>query len=675
MALIQAIPPTYRRDIDGLRALAVLVVVGFHAWPAGLPGGFVGVDVFFVISGFLITQIIVAQLNSGGFGLARFYLCRARRILPAYVLVVVVVSALALVVLLPAALQKFGLTLAASGLFLVNHYFVIQNGYFFPSAHEHLLLHQWSLAIEEQFYLLWPLALVGLWKLPGRRQGPVLAAVLLSSLALAQGLIVVGQPSLAFFLLPSRAWELLLGAALALGWAGRPATRLASEAGGVAGLALIVISAALFSDLTAFPGLWALLPCVGAAMVIWSGLGQVAPLATALLRTRAAVGVGLISYSLYLWHWPLLALGRIVAQRPLETPETLVLLALSLLLAAATWALVELPWRAGSKELAPRPRHAVLAGSALAALVMAGGATAAARGFPARTPPAALAQLDGLADMNPRQDDCFVPRGVAGAPAPGRCISGPADGQRYDVLLWGDSHADALAPGVSAWADGRGLRLRQASKGACPPLLDVRVRDEQRGRDRTCERFNRAMIDELAAHPEVRLVVLSARWPAYLDARPRYYLDPISLRLLDHAAADRPISLDRALGRTLDAIAAAAPAARVIILGPVPELPFILPQCLAQAGHLGRSDLSCRIVSAQTPLARAAEADAVIAAVVANRPFAAAVFPTRVLCDSAVCRTTDREGALYFDSNHLSASAARRWAPAWLDVAAPRPAP
>ncbi|MGH6998542.1 MAG: SGNH hydrolase domain-containing protein, partial [Phenylobacterium sp.] len=195
------------------------------------------------------------------------------------------------------------------------------------------------------------------------------------------------------------------------------------------------------------------------------------------------------------------------------------------------------------------------------------------------------------------------------------------------------------------------------------------VADAQRGRDDTCPDFNQAMIDELGARSGVKLVVLSARWPAYMNAQPKYYLNPISLRLLDAATDGRSIPMDHALVRTLDAIARAAPGVRVVVIGPVPELPFVLPHCLAEAGHLRRSDRGCRAVPSATPLARAAGAEAAIGAAIRTRPFATAAFPTAALCTSAVCRTMDGEAQLYFDSHHLSASAARRLAPAWLDAA------
>lgn len=655
----------YRPDIDGLRAIAVMVIVAFHGWPAVVRGGYVGVDVFFVISGFLITRILAEAQEAGRVSFARFYLRRARRILPAYLVVTLVTALAAAVVLLPEQLANFGATLAASGLFITNLYFTLDNGYFLPAAHDHLLLHLWSLAVEEQFYLLWPLVFVLLSRCGARVRMAGICILAVGSLALAQWWIASNQSSLSFFLLPTRAWELLLGAALALGLFRRPTRKASGEVAAWSGLALIAGATFGFSDITPFPGVAALIPCAGAALVIWGGLGPTTTTA-AILGWRPLVAVGLVSYSLYLWHWPLLTLPRLLLQRPLGDLETVLMIALAVALACLSWRFIERPWR---EQGGPGPRKvlAVAVGASLA-IVGTGVALFAAKGLPGRLPPAALAYLDAVEDMNPRQDDCFVPRGEAARPDLARCTTGkgpPSAAGEYDVLLWGDSHSDAYAPGVAAWAEAQGLRVRQLHKGACPPLLDAQVRN-WRGDDPTCPDFNRWVMTEIRRHPEVRLIVVAARWPVYLDARPRYHMTPVASRMQDLRTGQRIVDLEPVFTRTLDAIHASAPQAEVLVIGPHPDLPFVLPECLAQAKRFEGLGLRCHGVMSDVPLARLAPSEAQMRRAIAGRPFVRAIFPAAQTCGQGWCEAVRGDMLLYFDHNHISATAARALLPKWL---------
>ncbi|HEY0437933.1 MAG TPA: acyltransferase family protein [Phenylobacterium sp.] len=661
----------HRRDIDGLRAVAVLAIVAYHAFPAWVPGGFIGVDVFFVISGFLITRILAGERDEGRFSFTRFYLRRARRIVPAYVAVTLAVSLIAAWVMLPLWLLRYGGSLIASSLFLTNMWFTQGFGYFWPGAQQNPLLHLWSMGVEEQFYLIWPLLFAALSWAPLRRARPWLVVGLLAvSLAAAQALTVSNEAVWSFFLFPTRAWEFLAGGVLALGLAPPLRHALAANAAVVAGLALILASVLLISDATPFPGLAAVPPCLGAALILWAGQSAPTRAGTILLTSRPMVGAGLISYSLYLWHWPLLVLARIYAQGPLAPAAVMIVVAVSFGLAILSWRFVEEPFR--RPRTPARKRDLALALSPLLLLLGLGALFLITRGLPMRLSPAAR-QAAAFADWNPARDRCFANAG----PVPSGCRFGAAaDAKDYDVLVWGDSHADAVTPGVIAWAQARGWSVREATRGGCPPLIDVLTVAPKRGPLPGCRASGPVLLREIADNPKLRLIVLPARWPMY--AQPHVVYDPDSppIRLQDaRSPAARPYPLNQALDRTLDAIAATGTHARVVIVGPVPELTFNPPDCIAQARHLGRKEWSCWDAPARLPLVRARKAEAEIALALRRHPDVGVAWPTRRLCTDTSCIAVIGRKLIYADDDHLSATGARMLVPAWLDGALSPPAP
>jgi len=653
----------YRPDIDGLRAVAIAAVVAFHAAPALVPGGYVGVDVFFVISGFLITRIIAGQRDAGRFRFVDFYRRRARRILPAYFTVTAVVAVAAAIILLPRDLKMFGGALGASSLFLANLWFGHGFGYFQPASREGPLLHLWSLAVEEQFYLVWPLLIAGLSLRRIRRFRPGLMLLLAAaSLGFAAWLVGRGAVSEAFYYLPGRAWEFLCGGLLAVGLCKPPRSGLAANGSAIAGVLMIAASLVLLNSETPFPGLAALAPCIGAALVIWSGQGA-APMASAWLRSPPMVGLGRVSYSLYLWHWPILVLARQVVQQPLAPWLTLALMLVALGLAILTWRFIEQPWR----ESRPRWSHLGLAIAAAALLFAVGLAELLSNGFPGRISNGVVLEET---DINPMRASCLLwgPAPRALAPPPD-CIAGTAKGAGT-VLVWGDSHADAIAPGVLAWARAHGLQLRQATRAGCAPLLDTRVVTSGQGDDPACARFNTAVLRTIATEPNIRLVVLSARWPLYLNALPRMaYYDP-AMHIEDASGPrGRVYPLGAALDHTLDAIAASGSKARIVVVGAVPELPFSVPACVAQAKRFRLDEKRCEQAPSTDTLARADLADRQIEAALAARSAVGSIFPARQLCTASACTTVMGGDMLYYDADHLSASGARKLLPGWLDKA------
>ena len=344
---------TYRREIDGLRAIAVLPVLLFHANLGFFSGGFVGVDVFFVISGYLITSIIISEAKTGQFSFISFYERRARRILPVLFLVMLVTTGLACVWMMPDELKNYGQSLLATTLVSNNILLSITSGYWDLASEFKPLLHTWSLGVEEQYYLIFPFLFILLWNKFRDKILLVLIAMFAASLALSQSAIT-SAPSLTFFLLPTRAWELALGAITAVYMTKAPYSTDPSHKKQILsgfGLMLIAASVVVFTEQTPTPGLYALIPTIGSVLVILFAVkGTVV---NKLLASRWLVGVGLISYSLYLWHQPLFAFARIYSQTPPPAWVYTSLLILTFVLSFLSWKLVERPARQKSLVGAP----------------------------------------------------------------------------------------------------------------------------------------------------------------------------------------------------------------------------------------------------------------------------------------------------------------------------------
>lgn len=335
----------YRADIDGLRSVAVLPVVLYHAGFHGLSGGFVGVDVFFVISGFLITTIIAGEIAQGRFSLVRFYEKRARRILPALTVVVLSCFAVGWFVLLPEEFRDLGQSALATALFLSNAYFNMTLDYFGQSAEFAPLLHTWSLAVEEQFYLFFPPLLMLLALRPSWRLSWVVAVLSVLSFVAAVVMLPM-QPDWVFYQIFFRAWELGAGALLALTAFAPPTRRATRELLGCVGLAGILLPVTLYDATTSFPGAAAVPPVLGATLLIWIGAKGGGSTVNRLLGWQPLVWIGLISYSLYLWHWPILAYMRITlgtAVLPLGLSVAAVVA--SIVMAWLSWRFVERPFR------------------------------------------------------------------------------------------------------------------------------------------------------------------------------------------------------------------------------------------------------------------------------------------------------------------------------------------
>jgi peptidoglycan/LPS O-acetylase OafA/YrhL len=603
----------YRADIDGLRGIAILPVVFFHAhvWP--FTGGFVGVDVFFVISGFLITGIIVGEIDAGRFSLAHFYERRVRRLFPALFTVMLFCFVPAYLLLMPDELADFGLSVVATTLFVSNILFYRQAGYFTAPAEQKPLLHTWSLAVEEQFYILFPLFLLLVARLLGRRWIPALLPAAIGSLALSAWTVTIARDA-TFFLAPTRAWELMLGALLAVGAVPETRSRWLREAAALTGLGLIAYSAVGFGEDTLFPGPSALLPCVGTAMLIRTGG---ATLVGRLLATGPVVFTGLISYSLYLWHWPLLVFARSAAVRDLTGLETGVVIAASVVVAALSWRLIELPFR-GRRPLLGRESLFGAAAAAMSASIVLGAAGHLDGGWPGRLPAEVLAYASATLDRNPDEPDCLgiPPAQVASGSL---CGLGPeADVPAFAV--WGDSHADALQPALAAVADEHGLPGWFASYPGCPPLLghhDPNIRG--------CRPFNEAMLAVITDRG-ITSVLLIARWS--------HYEPELVARLMPDTVA---ALVERGV--------------RVGIVRQVPELPHTGPNSMARLALLHGS-AEALIGTRAAHLRQQRPYDEVFDRLAGSHG-ALLIDPAEILCDDARCRSLEDGRPLYRDNNHL----------------------
>jgi peptidoglycan/LPS O-acetylase OafA/YrhL len=505
---------SYRPDIDGLRAVAVLLVVFSHLLKTHLRGGYVGVDVFFVISGYLIGAGILADLRAGSFSLFDFYERRVRRIFPALFVMLLGTSLLAYVLLLPTETLGFARSLLATLFSVSNIWFWKESGYFDAGGASKPLRHTWSLGVEEQFYVFFPLFLLAIHRWCPRALKTILWGSVFVSLCAASCFIFRFGETTAFYWAPLRAWELLLGTIASQGYLPRGKTPLQREAISVAGLLLILLPGVFYSSYTRFPGLAALPPVLGAVLLMQAG--ETGSFVSSALSWRPVVFIGLISYSLYLWHWPLkVFLESSFLLRSVNHGETigkLFVFAGSLLLAILSWRFIETPFRRGLR----RPNRKWLsvyglAGSA--AIVAAGMGMITTRGWSGRFREDVLRMDQYSAPaFRPewREGQCFlsVPSSAAGLDSfanfdQATCLR--ADDSRGNYLLYGDSHAAAAYPGlVKVFPE---LNWMQANVSSCAPLLK-----QSGGASVDCKKMSEFMYGTFLPHHRVDAVVLSANW-------------------------------------------------------------------------------------------------------------------------------------------------------------------
>ncbi|MDX2307533.1 MAG: acyltransferase family protein [Hyphomicrobium sp.] len=599
----------YRADIDGLRAIAVLSVVFYHAGVPGFSGGFVGVDVFFVISGYLITRILASELDTGRYSILAFYERRIRRLFPALFAMLGVCLIAGQFLLLPREFDEFAQSLAAATLFVSNIFFWQTTDYFAGPAHLKPLLHTWSLAVEEQFYIVFPVLLAVLHAHARKYLLAMVAVLALVSLALAEW-AVHAKPIAAFYLMPARFFELAIGALLALGVGGATVPQWAREVAAGLGLLCLTAAIALFGPEAPFPGLSALIPCFGAALIIWAG-EKGTPRSAAILTARPMVGVGLISYSLYLWHWPLLAFARQASGEILSPATIAILVIASFALALLSWHFVEQPFRHRDSDTARGPIFRTALGTMSVALA-AGIGIHVLGGLPGRFPEYRPVTIAGPEFLD--KGHCFLTGDQHPSDWPGSEACGAASTVGARVVVWGDSFAAHLVHGLRA-EGGERLSFVNLTSGGCPPILAVNLPSRP-----FCREFNERALGEIGrTRPDA--VIVAARWESYLP---------------------RAASL-ASIKETLAAIERTG--TRIILVGQSPAFDFASPY-----DYVFRTGRDGARVTFGSELNRD----------LARIAVAHFFDPMTIVCPEARCPLTEKGAYLYFDGGHFSDVGSRK---------------
>jgi peptidoglycan/LPS O-acetylase OafA/YrhL len=621
----------YRPDIDGLRAIAVITVLVFHAFPKVLRSGFVGVDIFFVISGFLITGILAEKLVVGQFSLLDFYRHRVRRIFPALATVLLACLVLGWFALLQDEYKQLGKHVAAGAGFVSNLVLWQEVGYFDNKADTKPLLHLWSLGIEEQFYLVWPLVLAASYRFRALR-GRLLWVT--GGLALASFLLNVarihGDPSGTFYSPLTRFWELAAGGLLALHLQRRSEksnpfpSPLIGNLMAVSGFILLVLALSIITRQSRFPGFWALLPVLGACLLIWAGPG--AWFNRHVLAARPMVAIGLISYPLYLWHWPLLAFARIVES---ETPDAIyrwAALGLSTVLAILTYQLIEKPIRFGKSRTWVMP---VL----LLTMLWVGYAgyniysreglpfRAAARIATVNTFTAAYRQDCTALTKGPDKDDW--------------CNFGLNPAEAPNTVMIGDSFSNAFSPLLAAYARSnhdQPFIFRQFGRGGCPSLLGYGPSD--------CVEIAQIAERYIASTPSIHTVIIANDWSQYYAGKDKENAWPNHSETKDSfmAAARRNIDHYHAMGKRVV----------VFLTPPVGSDPRA---CVPRPLRLTAKD-ACNL-TLKDAIAIRGDYQKELLPLLAEKKVQA-FEPFRFLCDETTCKTFDGTHIFYLDGIHMS---------------------
>jgi peptidoglycan/LPS O-acetylase OafA/YrhL len=629
--------PTYRPDIDGLRAIAVLAVVFYHSGFDIVSGGYVGVDVFFVILGFLITTIIVRELAEGKFSIVGFYERRMRRILPASIATVTVCLMVGYFLLETKDLGNLARSGIANNLFLSNIFFYMQTGYFDVEAELKPLLHTWSLSLEEQYYVVTPILLILVARYFKKKYLLFVVPISVLSFAACVHWTEANQPA-AFYMLTTRGWELLIGSILAIAAIPRISSEAAMQCLASLGLALIVISMFLFDDQTAFPGAYAAVPTFGTAILIYTGRAG-ATLVNRALSLKPLVFVGLISYSLYLWHWPIIVFSKYLKAVALNDVESIIMLLAILAVSVLSWRYIEIPFRR-KRLLAARKELFIASLSATAVLIVA-----------------SLFATGTVVDMEWRRWRFCENVEERISENRSLCVIGEASGEP-SFIVWGDSQARALFSAANASAQRVGRTGYVASKPGCAPLLGI----ERVGRI-GCYEFNETMRSFIKQDPAIDTVVLAAHWTGVAEGT-RYNDEEGERFEFFDVLADQnqpqqslPELLKTGLYRTIQSLL--DDGRKVIIVGPVPEIGHNVPS-VNHIALITNRDVNTMIApTSQEFEVRNANVLSLLSRIEQSLGLPV-LKPSDVLCDETLCIVALEDGtSLYHDHHHLSTLGAK----------------
>ena len=619
-------------------------------------GGYVGVDVFFVISGFLITSILLPDAHDGRLRLGLFYERRIRRIFPALFAVLLACLVASCLLLLPLQFVTFARSAIATTLFASNFFFWTQSGYFAQLSNFVPLLHTWSLAVEEQFYIVFPVCLYVALKLFKTKVPVAVGATIIAFFAVAEWATIL-HPTGAFYFAPSRAWEFLVGSFLALDSLPKLTSRPVREAISALGAGLVIWSIFTFTEDTAFPGTNALFPCLGAFLIMYAGMAG-SSLVSDVLESKPLVWVGLISYSLYLWHWPILVFcHQYLAPADLGLKTTIGAVAASLLLSSLSWRYIEQPFRRPGK-IGPRVIFSLAGASVVATVAMTSGVVASA-GLSGRFTHEVAEIESGSQDRDPRFQRCLN-GDISDVIKTGSCNIGVVTSRAPRFVLWGDSHASALLPSLEASAKRYATAGVLMALRGCPPLLGITFATRLKGTE--CRNFDSLTLNYIESAPSVQTVFLAGRWAEYSEGvvykrKPdKTHFEAIEddqTTLLSPAENRRVF--DRALKRTVAALKRAGK--RVVVVGPVPEVGVEVPTVVAMERLKGVTDRVAptmqQFMERQAFVLREIQH-------LAKQPEVTAVYPHKVLCGKGLCDIVDGTRTLYIDTDHLSVYGAHK---------------
>jgi peptidoglycan/LPS O-acetylase OafA/YrhL len=655
----------YRADIDGLRALAVLFVLFFHVGIGGISGGFIGVDIFFVISGYLITAIITRDIDQGQFSLLEFYERRLRRIMPAFIAVAIFTLVVASICFMPTDFSGFGKSLFGTSFYASNIIFWREAGYFDASKWVKPLLHTWSLSVEEQFYVIFPLVMLVIGRFFRSWLRPLIALGLICSFSISVAFVALDKQAFAFYMLPSRAWELLIGAALAVHLYPKITNKTGLNLLSLLGVALMVGSGLFLTSDYSFPGVNALYPTIGAALFIYTGaLSSQTSWANTLFSNRVLVPIGKISYSLYLWHWPFIIFTRYITDRPLLLHEKLMIIGASFVMAYVSWFYIEQPFR--DKKILPTRSKFLISFFVCSIFLAVMGITIKDRGgFPERFGEPLEVVTLAASQYNPLREFCYH-RGTFPSDAIiEECYIGELTEEEASVLIVGDSHADSFTPLIDVVLKGRRLKGLEITSTACPPLLGAHIdvsgaifQNQSKSKFKKCHAFNKALYKYIAGHKTIKTVILSARWG--------YYTKNVSINMNEpdqniflYDEEDTTLSVknsERVFAQTLNVSAAFLNTLErnIIIIAPVPEATQNIPECMSKQIVLRKPP--CQIIKYEDFINRQSYVLERFDALRSDKIFV--YKPHLHQCVDGVCITNDNGMPLYYDDDHLSVGGA-----------------
>lgn len=613
----------FRTDIQGLRAIAVLSVVLFHASKSLVPGGYVGVDIFFVISGYLISKTILNDIECDRFSIFEFYRRRVRRIFPALYSVLFFSMIFGYLLLSPKDFVELSKSVVGSIFFVSNIVFLHLSGYFDGSAELKPLLHTWSLAVEEQFYILHPLILILILRIRKELYISVVLVLMLASLALSVWMLHQ-HPSAAFYLTPPRSFELLIGAFCAAPGLSLFKSRKSNELLAVGGIISIAVCLVFYNEQIAFPGLAALIPCIGTAAIIcanatWNtGVGRV-------ISNKVFLFLGSISYSWYLWHWPILAFSKHIYGEELTPLEVGVAVVIGLIAAVLSRYYIEQPFLVGRATRTP----VLKAGAVIMALgCVAPIVVGASQGMPNRFSVDAQKIFDASNDYNERRVECHSD-GSKIIPYSSNCTFG-AKNVLPSVAIWGDSHGAELSVALGQKLVANGQSVMEITASACPPSMGYSIKSRP-----FCIKHNDDTLAHLLEDRNIRQVVMVANFYRYRNFAYVNMLDGFRKAAL---------ALDRA-GK------------KVIVLYPIPIQSFDPPAILGVAAQDGRDLNSYGLSEKKYRTENSVVFDMLES--LERSSGVKAIYTQKYLCDSVCHVYTPDLGVLYFNEDHLSINGAK----------------